>query len=80
MPELVNISVGSLAGTSGLDGTTLWPRWAKKSRKVWRISATEATGGVGVLEVMVWRSVKPWILFASLGFQTASNTDTAPVA
>ena len=38
------MSVGSLPGTSGLDATTVWPRWAKKSRKVLRISATVATG------------------------------------
>ncbi len=43
MPELVNISVGSLPGTSGLDATTVWPLEAKKSRKVLRMSATEKT-------------------------------------
>ena len=41
MPELVNISVGSLPGTSGLEATTVWPLAAKKSRKVLRMSATE---------------------------------------
>jgi hypothetical protein len=40
MPELVNISVGSLPGTKGLDATTVWPLDAKKSRKVLRMSAT----------------------------------------
>jgi hypothetical protein len=40
MPELVNISVGSLPGTSGLEATTVWPLDAKKSRKIWRMSAT----------------------------------------
>ena len=39
-PELVNISVGSLPGTSGLDATTVWALEAKKSRKVLRMSAT----------------------------------------
>jgi hypothetical protein len=29
MPALVNSRVGSLRGTSGEDGTTLWPRSAK---------------------------------------------------
>jgi hypothetical protein len=29
MPALVNISVGSLRGTSGEDGTTVWPLPAK---------------------------------------------------
>ena len=29
MPALVNISVGSLRGTSGADGTTSWPFLAK---------------------------------------------------
>jgi hypothetical protein len=48
MPELVNISVGSLPGTSGLDATTVWPLEAKKSRKVLRMSAT--VNGV----VMAW--------------------------
>src|SRR5512145_3358833 len=42
MPELVNMRVGSLPGTSGLDATTVWPLAAKKSRKVLRMSATEA--------------------------------------
>ena len=48
MPELVNISVGSLPGTSGLEGTTVWPLDAKKSRKVLRMSATVNWG------VMLW--------------------------
>src|SRR4249919_2515593 len=39
MPALVNSSVGSLPGTSGLEGTMVWPRAAKKSRKSLRISA-----------------------------------------
>ncbi|MNV58472.1 hypothetical protein D3C71_1508510 [compost metagenome] len=51
MPELVNISVGSLPGTSGLDATTVWPLETKKSRNDLRMSATE---NVGVL--MVCRS------------------------
>src|SRR5436190_4612249 len=38
MPAVVNRSVGSL-GTSGDDGTTLWPRAAKKSRNERRSSA-----------------------------------------
>jgi hypothetical protein len=38
---LVNISVGSLPGTSGLEATTVWPLDAKKSRKLLRMSATE---------------------------------------
>jgi hypothetical protein len=29
MPALVNISVGSLRGTSGLDDTTSWPFWSE---------------------------------------------------
>jgi hypothetical protein len=41
MPELVNMSVGSLPGTKGLDATTVWPLVAKKSRKLCRMSATE---------------------------------------
>ena len=41
MPELVNIKVGSLPGTKGLEGTTVWPLEAKKSRKMRRVSATE---------------------------------------
>ncbi len=40
MPELVNISVGSLPGTKELDGTTVWPLEAKKSRNILRMSAT----------------------------------------
>ena len=46
MPELVNISVGSLPGTSGLESTTVCPLLAKKSRKVLRMSATEMVGAV----------------------------------
>ena len=33
MPALVNISVGSLRGTSGDDGTTSWPVLAEDSRE-----------------------------------------------
>ena len=44
MPELVNISVGSLPGTSGLLATTVWPLLTKKSRKLWRMSATDMGG------------------------------------
>ncbi|MNV95834.1 hypothetical protein D3C71_1907730 [compost metagenome] len=49
MPELVNISVGSLPGTRGLDGTTVWPLETKKSRKDLRMSATEKVGVLMVL-------------------------------
>jgi hypothetical protein len=41
MPELVNIRVGSLPGTKGLDATTVWPLDSKKSKKVLRMSETE---------------------------------------
>ena len=40
MPALVNISVGSLRGTSGDDATTWWSLRAKKSMKPLRISLT----------------------------------------
>src|ERR1700687_4867439 len=40
MPALVNISVGSLRGTSGDDGTISWPLSAKNFRKVDLISLT----------------------------------------
>jgi hypothetical protein len=40
MPALVNISVGSLRGTSGEDGTISWPFRAKKFRKVDLMSLT----------------------------------------
>jgi hypothetical protein len=36
---LVNSSVGSFAGTSGLDATMAWPFDLKNSRKLERISA-----------------------------------------
>src|SRR6478752_2258171 len=39
MPALVNSKVGSLPGTSGLEGTISCPLLLKKSRKLWRISA-----------------------------------------
>src|SRR5689334_23714942 len=38
MPELTKSSVGSFAGTSGLEGTMLWPFERKNSRKLERIS------------------------------------------
>src|SRR5262249_42086734 len=38
MPALVNISVGSCRGTSGLEGTTSCSFLAKKSRKAARMS------------------------------------------
>ena len=34
MPELVKSSVGSFAGTSGLDATTVWPRSSKNFRNL----------------------------------------------
>src|SRR5437899_440060 len=37
MPALVKSRLGSFSGTSGALGTTLWPRWRKKSRKPSRI-------------------------------------------
>src|ERR1700688_3123858 len=40
MPALVNISVGSLRGTSGDDGTMAWPLSAKNFRNVDLISLT----------------------------------------
>src|SRR6202035_2555402 len=40
MPALTNIKVGSLRGTSGAEGTRVWPFFAKKSRKADRISLT----------------------------------------
>src|SRR6478752_4403622 len=40
MPALVNINVGSLRGTSGLDATTSWPFLRKYLRKALRISLT----------------------------------------
>src|SRR5262249_6351735 len=39
MPALANSSVGSSRGTTGLDGTIVWPcRLMKKSRNCWRTS------------------------------------------
>src|SRR3569833_566867 len=40
MPALVNISVGSLRGTSGDEGTAVCPFFSKKPRKEDRISFT----------------------------------------
>ena len=53
MPELVNISVGSLPGTSGLEATTVCPLSAKKSKKVLRMSATDSLGWEELLGFMV---------------------------
>src|SRR5438552_5718264 len=40
MPALVNSSVGSSCGTTGDDGTNVWPCFCtKKSMNCWRISA-----------------------------------------
>ena len=41
MPALTNISVGSLCGTSGADGTRAWPAFSKNSRKPRRMSLVE---------------------------------------
>jgi len=69
MPLLVNISVGSLPGTSGLDATTVWPLEAKKSRKVLRMSATVATGADVVM-------VNPWLLVLGLRVTTYASPKT----
>src|SRR5206468_9120475 len=37
MPALMKSRLGSFSGTSGALGTTVWPRWRKKSRKPSRI-------------------------------------------
>src|SRR3990170_3880979 len=44
MPELVNSSVLSPPGTNGMEGTSVCPRSAKKSRKPWRMSRLESSG------------------------------------
>src|SRR5579875_2743153 len=44
MPAFVKRSVGSFPGTSGLDGTIVWPRARKNSRKARRISAALVAG------------------------------------
>src|SRR5882724_7574320 len=41
MPALVNRSVGSSCGTTGAEGTIVWPFDLKKSRNCWRISFAE---------------------------------------
>src|SRR5437588_2106136 len=46
MPALANSSVGSLSGTTGLDGTNVCPCFLqKKSRNCWRISDDEGMSG-----------------------------------
>src|SRR4051812_24221420 len=45
MPALVNSSVGSLPGTRLEDGTMVWPRSRKNSRKARRTSAALMKGG-----------------------------------
>src|SRR5437762_10247560 len=52
MPAVVKSSVGSL-GTSGADGTSVWPREVKKSRNARRSSAAVREvrdAGVGAME------------------------------
>src|SRR6185369_12319781 len=44
IPALVKSSVGSSPGTTGLDGTTVWPFDAKKLRNVERMSAAFTDG------------------------------------
>src|SRR5437868_14911567 len=54
MPALVNKSVGSSCGTTGLDGTNVWPCFfTKKSMNCWRISLAVSmkTGPCKVQEV-----------------------------
>src|SRR5687768_13701479 len=46
MPEFVKSRVGSLPGTSGADGTMVWPLEAKKSRKSRRMSEVLTLGGM----------------------------------
>ena len=57
MPALVNSSVGSLPGTSELDGTTVWPCWRKNSRKARAArrssSASTVVAGRSWFEVVV---------------------------
>src|SRR4051812_18959027 len=43
MPAFVKSSPGE-SGSSDDDGTIVWPCWAKKSRKLWRISAEVMKG------------------------------------
>src|SRR6185436_626077 len=47
IPALVNSSVGSSPGTTGLEATTVWPFDSKNFRKVWRISAAFIRGSFG---------------------------------
>src|SRR5438046_10254859 len=52
IPALVNSSVGSSCGTTGEEGTKVWPCfWMKKSRYCWRICAE--VGMVGTRETKV---------------------------
>jgi len=44
MPALVNKSVGSSPGTTGLDGTTVWPFDSKNFKKVERMSEAFMAG------------------------------------
>src|SRR5690606_41579631 len=53
MPELVNSRVGSLPGTSDAEGTTVWPRLLKNSRKSRRMSAVVGHAGACV-EAGMW--------------------------
>jgi hypothetical protein len=62
MPAFVNISVGSLRGTSGDDGTISWPFSAKKSKNFDLISLTplmfiqsEKGAGSGRIQPLTFR-------------------------
>ena len=48
MPELVNSRVGSLPGTSGADGTMVWPLLAKEFEEIAADLAADS------LEVVIW--------------------------
>src|SRR5688500_7217773 len=51
IPALVNSSVGSSCGTTGDDGTNVWPCFSmKKSRNCCRICADVSMGGGIILE------------------------------
>src|SRR3546814_827802 len=52
MPELVNSRVGSLPGTSGADGTMVWPRAEKNSRKSRRMSEVVRVLGAAELQAV----------------------------
>src|SRR5437016_3549291 len=70
MPALVNKSVGSSCGTTGEDGTKVWPcLCTKKSMNCWRISLAESTVILANTQWLLDQAAQEVLLLAPQDFQ-----------